>query len=425
MRACVVFDIIRERQPNDANKREESDLKDLKHLIFFEDLLQNADNALIRQAQSEGKVCVAYVCENTPEPLLNLPGAFSARLRAPRTGSMEMATYYMTSFLCEYSRALLERAIEGGYNFADAIITPDGCSMMNRCVENMELLKTMGKDKEHFFYEYMEIPMKADDNGLELYVLQCKNHILKPLHEHYGIDVSDAAIREAVKQHNRICEVIRAIGEYRKGPQPRITGYEFAVLTLCSYVCPKDLILEKLEETLEELKTREPDAKSAYRARVLVVGSEIDDTDFVKLVEDSGAYVCADRYCYGSLPGRDPIELTEDEDALTQICRIYMNRGQCPRYMNTEKMNARRAYVDQLAKEYEADGIIYEQMKFCDPWAYEKMLGSHILRSEYGYPVLAVDRPYAIASSGQMRTRVQAFVESVEIKKIQGGANHE
>ena len=102
-----------------------------------------------------------------------------------------------------------------------------------------------------------------------------------------------------------------------------------------------------------------------------------------------------------------------------------MNRGQCPRYMNTEKMNARRAYVDALAREYEADGIIYEQMKFCDPWAYEKMLGSHILRSDYGYPVLAVDRPYAIASSGQMRTRVQAFVESVEIKKIQGGANHE
>ena len=46
------------------------------------------------------------------------------------------------------------------------MITPDGCSMMNRAVENMELLKTMGKSKPKFFYEYMEIPMKADDNGL-------------------------------------------------------------------------------------------------------------------------------------------------------------------------------------------------------------------------------------------------------------------
>ena len=395
-------------------------MKDLKHLLYFENLLLEAQNELILQAQSEGKVCVAYVCENTPEPLLNLPGAFSTRLRAPRTGSMEMATYYMTSFLCEYSRALLERAIEAGYNFADCLITPDGCTMMNRAVENMELLKTLGKEKEKFFFEYMEIPMKADDNGLNLYTLQCKNHILTPLHEHYGIDVSDKAIRQAVAEHNRICELIRAIGEYRKGDKPRITGYEFHVITLATYVAPKYLLIDRLEETLEELKTREPDEKG-YRARVLVVGSEVDDTDFIKLIEDTGAYVCADRFCYGSLPGRNPIELTDDEDALTQICRQYMYRGQCPRYMNTAKMTGRREYVNALAKEYAADGIIYEQIKFCDPWAYERMMGSHILHDDYGYPVLSVDRPYNISSSGQMRTRVQAFVESIEIKKIQGG----
>ena len=51
------------------------------------------------------------------------------------------------------------------------------------------------------------------------------------------------------------------------------------------------------------------------------------------------------------------------------------------------------------------------------------MLGSHILHEEYGRPVLSVDRPYTIGSSGQMRTRVQAFVESIEIKKIRGGAD--
>jgi len=394
-------------------------MKDLKHLIYFEQLLLEANNELIQQAQKDGKICVAYTCENTPEPLMNLPGTFSARLRAPRTGSMEVATYYLTSFLCEYSRALLERAIEGGYSFADCIITPDGCSMMNRCVENMELLKTMGKDKPNFFYEYMEIPMKGDDNGLNLYVLQCKNHILKPLAEHYGIDTSDAAIRKAVAEHNKVCELIRAIGEYRKGEHPRITGYEFHILTLATYACPKYLLIDKLEETLEELKTREPDEKFPYRARVVVVGSEVDDLDFIKLIEDSGAYVCADRFCYGSLPGRDPIVLTDDEDALTQICRQYMQRAECPRYMDMPKMQGRRQYVADTAKEYGADGIIYEQMKFCDPWAYEKMLGSHILREDFGYPVLAVDRPYSIATSGQMRTRVQAFVESMEIKKIQ------
>jgi len=149
-------------------------MRDLKHLQYFEDLLQVANNALITQAREEGKVCVAYTCENVPEPLLNLDRAFSIRLHAPHTGSMDIATYYMTNLLCEPSRALLERAIEGGFNFADCVITPDGCTMMNRAVENMELLKTMGKDNPNFFHEYMEIAFKNTDNDVNLAVLQCK-----------------------------------------------------------------------------------------------------------------------------------------------------------------------------------------------------------------------------------------------------------
>ena len=393
-------------------------MKDLKHLIYFEDLLQTAANELVAKGKEDGKVCVAYTCENVPEPLLNLEGTFSVRLTAPRTGSMDIATYYMTNLLCEPARALLERAIEGGFNFADCVISPDGCTMMNRCVENMELLHTMGEGNDRFFHQYMEIPLKGDENGVRLAKVQATNHILRPLRDHYGIDISDGAIRKAVEEHNRVCRLIRAIGEYRKEKQPRITGYEFHVLTLATYVCPKYLLIDKLEETLEELKTREPDDK-AWRARVLMAGSEVDDSGLIKLIEECGAYVCADRFCFGSFPGREPVILSEDEDALTSVCRHYTMNCQCPRMMNMEKVYGRKQYVNLLAKEYGADGIIYEQVKFCDPWAYERLMGSTMLREDYGYPVLSVDRPYNIASSaGQMRTRIQAFVESIEIKKI-------
>ena len=71
-------------------------MRDLKHLTYFEDLLQEANNALVVQAQAEGKKCVAFVCENTPEPLMNLDNTFGVRLHAPNTGSMDIATYYMT-----------------------------------------------------------------------------------------------------------------------------------------------------------------------------------------------------------------------------------------------------------------------------------------------------------------------------------------
>ena len=103
-----------------------------------------------------------------------------------------------------------------------------------------------------------------------------------------------------------------------------------------------------------------------------------------------------------------------------------MNRAQCPRYMNMPKMIGRREYVNQLAKEYEADGIIYEQMKYCDYWGFERALVSHIMHEEYDWPVLSIDRLYNNGNSGQLRTRVQAFVESLEIKKLHkqnGGAN--
>ena len=393
-------------------------MKDLKHMFELERLLEESENEYVKQFQEKGNKCIGYTCFNVPEPLLNLKGTFSIRLRAPRSGSLDISTYYMTNFLCEYSRALLERAIEGGYNFLDCLITPDGCSMINRCVENMELLKTMKKDD--FFYQYMEIPMKADDNGLNLYVLQCRNHILTPLKEKFGIDISDESLFEAIKQHNRVCELINKIGEYRKLDNPTITGHEFHVLCLASYSCPKEDIIPILEDTLEELKTRKPDDKNPYKVRVELVGSEVDDLDIVKAIEECGAYVCVDRFCYGSFPGRTPIVLKDGEDPLTGICRNYLYNCQCPRMMNQDKIQGRRKYVANLAKEYKADGIIYEQMKFCDPWAYERMVGTVDLREKYGYPVLQIDRPYANGGSGQIRTRVQAFVESIEIKKLGG-----
>jgi len=393
----------------------------LKYLQYFEDLLQQANNALIRQAKEDGKICVAFTCENVPEPLVNLDRAVSIRLTAPNTGSIDIATYYMTNLLCEPSRALLERAVEGGFNFADCVITPDGCTMMNRAVENMELLKTMGKGNPNFFHEYMEIAFKNSESDVDLAVVQCTNHILKPLHEKYGIDISDASIRRAVGEHNRVCRAIRALGEFRKEEKPRITGYEFHVLCLASYVCPKYLIIDKLEETVEEVAKREPDDR-AWRARVLLVGSEVDDSGFIKLIEEQGAFVCCDRFCFGSYPGRVPIALNDGEDALRQVCRHYIQQCSCPRMMSMDKVYGRKQYVAELAKEYGAEGIIYQQVKFCDPWGYERMLGSSMLHLDYGYPVLSVDRPYNVASSvGQLRTRVQAFVESIEIKKIQKG----
>ena len=88
-------------------------MKDLKHLIYFESLLENANNERVQKAQAEGNLALGYTCYHVPEALLNVGNCFSVRLRAPHTTSMELATYYMANNSCEFSRAILERAREG------------------------------------------------------------------------------------------------------------------------------------------------------------------------------------------------------------------------------------------------------------------------------------------------------------------------
>ena len=391
-------------------------MKDLKHLIYFERLLENADNELVEQAKAEGGICLGYTCFHIPEVLLNVDNCFSTRLRAPNTGSIDIATYYMSNYTCEYARALLERAIEGGYQFLDALIGVDACSMMNRSMEHFEILQV--NDKPNFFVSHCDIPFKVTDYTLDSYVRQMEVHVLDELNKRFGVDTSDEAIRAAVKEHNEVCEILTEIGQMRKADNPVVTGYEFHVLNLVSFTCPKKLILPYLRETLEELRTREPDPKPAFRARVAIVGSEIDDPNLTKLIEGCGALVVSDRYCFGSTPGREIIELTDDKPALPQICLHVMQHSECARYIADEKVLQRRETADRLAKEYKAEGIIYEQMKYCDYWGFERALVSHIMHDEYGWPVLSIDRLYNNGNSGQLRTRVQAFVESLEIKRI-------
>ena len=392
-------------------------MKDLKYLIYFEKLLDNANNELIRQARDEGKLAVGYTCFHMPEVLLNLDKCFSVRLRAPKTGSMDIATYYMSNYTCEYCRALLERSIEGGFNFLDALAGVDACAEMNRCMENIELVAQLPGEK--FFVTHADVPYKVEDFTVEHYVTQIKKRVLDRLHQVYGVDISEAAIRRAVDEHNRVCRIISEIGAYRKLPNPPITGYEFHVLNLVTYCCPKYLIVDQLQETLEEIRARQADPKPWFRARVAIVGSEIDDLDMTKLIEDAGALIVADRFCFGSVPGREVIGLNDHEDVLTQVCRHYLRVSECPRFMSDEKILQRRETADRLAREYGAEGIIYEQIKFCDFWGFERALASHIQAEEYGHPVLSIDRPYNARTSGQLRTRMQAFVESLEIKRIQ------
>ncbi len=396
-------------------------MRDLKHLIYFEDLLQEANNALVRQAKDEGKLALGYTCYFMPEVLLDLPGCFSVRLRAPRCTSPDMATYYMSNRLCHYARSLLERALEGGYNFLDAQFGTETCVGACRFSEHLEKLPGI-INNEGFFVTFCDVPFKRDQNSVDHFATQLQAHVLDELKNRRGVDTSDEALMKAIEEHNEVCRLINEIGEYRKLPNPTITGYEFHVIQLVSLVCPKYLILPYLRDTAEEMKTREPEQKNPFRCRVMVVGSENDDPDFSKLIESCGAEIVCDRYCYGAIESRVPIEVKEGETPLHAISRHYLETSNCARFMPQDEMRLRKERIAELGHEYNVDGIIVVSNKFCAYWGYERVVDSVVIPRDYGFPVCSIEKEYINSASGQLRTRFQAFVESIEIKKIQEGA---
>lgn len=397
-------------------------MRDLKHLIWFENLLQEANNELVKKACSEGRRAIAYNCYHIPEVLLDVDGCFGVRLRAPNCNSADMATYYMTNRSCPYAKSILERAFEGGYNFIDALMGQECCTTMHRMESYFPYCGLI--PKEHFFLSCLDMPLNRSEWHEGYYERQIQQKICDPLHEKFGIDFSDKALRKAIKTHNEISKIITEIGNFRKDRLPRITGYEFHVLQLATLTCPKDLILPKLKETLKELKTREPDPEPWYRARIMVAGAEIDNPEFTKTLEMCGGFVVCDRYCFGSLPGRDQIEIKDGETPLHAIARYYLWSNQCPRSMGVDALASRKKYIYDNAVEYGAEGIILENMKFCEYWGYERAQDAYWFTDGFKVPgtlpVCQIEREYAMAGAGQLRTRFQAFVESLEIKRIQG-----
>jgi len=176
-----------------------------------------------------------------------------------------------------------------------------------------------------------------------------------------------------------------------------------------------------LKETAKELKTRKPDKKSPFRCKVVLAGSENDDPEFTKLIEGCGAEVVCDRHCYGAVESRAPIVVKDGEKPLTAIARHYLETSNCPRFMPQDIMRERKQRLADLAKEYKADGIIVASNKFCEYWSYERTIDTIVMPRDFGYPVCSIEKEYINGASGQLRTRFQAFVESIEIKKIQEG----
>ncbi|MGC9323335.1 MAG: 2-hydroxyacyl-CoA dehydratase family protein [Desulfomonilia bacterium] len=370
-----------------------------KTMHLFDDLLESPQNTLVEQASQDCRIPIGYSCSFVPEALLMADRLFPVRLMAPGIAGTEIADNYMSSLTCSYTRSLLEFVMDDRYDLIQGWVFVPSCAHMQRLIDNLEYLRKPA------FSHVIDVPRKVNDVTTS-WLADELSILAEKLSDYFGVNMGTASIEEAIDRWNRFSSIMRSIGDLRKRLHPPLTGADFHRIVMASLASPKDLILPAIESFYREIEHEEGNAD--YRARLMMVGAHLHDPAFIAIIESQGGLVVADRFCTGSIPGLMPVE--QGVHPIRCLAEHTFKKTLCPRMM--EDFDRRLENILDTVEEYRADGVVIEIIKFCDLWGVDTMPLVSALRKK-GVPVLKLEREYATGGEGQLRTRVQAFIESL------------
>jgi benzoyl-CoA reductase subunit C len=168
---------------------------------------------------------------------------------------------------------------------------------------------------------------------------------------------------------------------------------------------------EYLDDLLRELSNSAHNHQG--KVRLMVTGSVLTNPELIRSIESQGALVVTDELCTSTRYWSDPVILNGDMPPLQAIARRYLNNFPCARmFPSDERFNR----ILGLARDFRVDGVISQIIRYCVPYAHDLPLLTQRLQTQ-GIPTLALDVEYGTSGSGQIQTRVQAFLEMVKAKK--------
>ncbi len=352
--------------------------------------------------KQQGKKVFGWLCTYAPEEILHAAGILPIRIIGySNEANTDDGTALLYINNCSFSRSCLQLGLEGQYDFLDGVVGGSTCDGARR------LFDIWRQYIETPFHHVMTVPRKYTERAHQLYfheTLQLKQH----LEEYLGFTISEEAIRESVLLYNQSRQLLKRLYELRKRDEPPITGAETMEILNAAYRMPKEIFNRWLEELLEELESS--DRAFSGRARVMINGSVLTNPEFIKSIEDQGALVVTDELCTSTRYWGDEIILDDGRPILEAISRRYLNNFPCARMYPSDPRFER---IIDFAHEYQVDGVISQIVRFCVPYSHDLPLLTEKLQ-EQGIPTLALDVEYGSSGSGQVATRVQAFLEMLE-----------
>ena len=358
----------------------------------------------ILKLKDQGKKVFGWLCTYVPEEILHAAGILPVRITGyAQETELDDGSAYLYINNCSFSRSCLQMGLKGEYDFLDGIVAGSTCDGARRLFDLWHHYLDIP------FHFILSVPRKYTERAHNLYYEQVRE-LKENLEKHLGITITDEALAASVSIYNKSRELLKQLYQLRMLDKPPITGAETMEVLNASQRMPKEQFNRYLGELLDELNGKEGTHNT--KSRLMVTGSVMNNPEFIRSIEDLGGLVVTDELCTSTRYWSDPVVL-DDRPILEAISRRYLNNFPCARMVPSDERFNR---ILQLVKDYKVDGVISQIIRYCVPYAHDLPLLTERLK-QAGVPTLALDVEYGTSSSGQISTRVQAFLEMLETYK--------
>jgi len=368
----------------------------------------NTDLAPVRDWKKQGGKVVGYTCSFMPTEVFYAAGILPIRLRGIGADSMEIGDAYYGPFACTFPKAVLQLAGSDKYKFLDGVVVSNGCDAMRRLDD---CWRKMGEDINGTlpsWFHYFDVPHKPDGHAFTWYVNQVKK-LIAAVEENFGVTVSEEKLKQTIAAQNRVKKLIWELERLRATDPVTVSGAEAFSSLIAATVMPKDVYTELLSELIETVKKRDNSAFKGRR-RIFLGGSICDSVDLVSLIEDAGAVVVGENVCFGVRNEEDMV--SEEGDPIEALTRRYLSGSACPRMFGWYK--ARLSTITDRIRAVKADGVILQNIRFCDMHGTENGLMERDLE-KIGIPSLRIEKEYGpLTETGRLKMRINAFIEQLD-----------
>ena len=354
----------------------------------------------IKEWSAQGRKLVGWLCRYAPQELIHAAGLHPVRLLGNIQEEHAIGDAYLSSITCPYCRSCIDAALQGHYQYLTGLVSTNSCCSMNRLYDVWShYLKTP-------LVILLDLPYKSQNNSIMAFTSEL-NRFKKALEEVSGQEITEGKIRSSIQLFNQTRKLLERLYNLRRESLPPITGAETLGVILAGQVLPREEYNHLLELLLQELPGR-PAYPDAIRARLLVSGSILTDPRYIQAIENQGSAVVADDLCTGTRYFR--FQVATSGDLMEALSRAYLNSIPCSRMIDRPR---RIDHILKLVEEYQVDGVIYSVLKFCQPYQYDLLALEEKLKAQ-GTPLLKLEREYSLSGLGQLKTRVQAFLEIIQ-----------